>query len=645
MTVRVVVLGSVAVERDGTPVALGGSKQRLLLAVLAAASGRSVSADALCEALWGDDQPATASATVQSHVSRLRRALRPEIQIGSAASGYSLTAPPECVDANRFELALAAVEQQADRRAACDRLGEALSWWRGPAYGDLADNPWLRAEAARLDELRLSATEQWVDARLEAGSDATLVGDLERLVSTQPLRERFWCQLMIALHRSGRQGEALRRAADFAGILRDELGLGPSPAVRSLESRILADDPDLRGSEPAAPTARRTQFSDTASRLIGRDSDLERLHDLVSAERIVTLVGPGGVGKTRLARRIASDSRGFAHPAALVELAAVRDPASISAAVATALDVQQRQHLTIDETLLDVLSERHQLVVLDNCEHLIDSAAALARTLTAACPRLHLLMTSREPVAIPGEVVYVVAPLAISNDDEPDDLSESPAVELFLERAKAARSGFTASAELLPVISRLCRRLDGLPLAIELATVRLRSLSPAGIIERLDHRFELLSSGDRTGDQRHRSLQNLVEWSYLLLTADEQQLFSALSVFAGSFNLQAVDSICGDEHDVSGVLFSLVDKSMVQVTDFDEPRYQLLETMGEFGRRCLAAGGDTDRTADSHLEWFVQLAEQAAVGLDGADERTWIQSIERDFDNLRAAHRLSLIHI
>jgi predicted ATPase/DNA-binding SARP family transcriptional activator len=639
MTIEVQLLGHVGIRRSGSTVTLGGTKQRLLLAILGAERGRVVSSDRLCEALWGNDQPATAIPTLQSHVSRLRTSLAPDVRIDAVPTGYSLVAAADVVDIDRFVAALDALDGCSDPSVVRDHLANALACWTGPAFGEFADHEWLRARGANLDELRLAATERWVDARAAVGADIGLVGELEQLVIDHPLRERFWRQLMLALHQSGRQGEALRRAEELRVIVRDELGLEPSPEIHDLEAQILANDPRLR------PTSAGLHQSmpgrgviDLPSRLLGREKDLDNLRTLIASDRIVTLVGTGGVGKTRLARRLASDNHGFPEPAVFVELAVLRESDDIMARLATALDVQQRQHRSIEETLIDVLREHHRLVVLDNCEHVIEQVAAFGRRLTSECPRLHLLMTSREPVGIPGEAVSLVAPLTIGSG-----AAGSPAVELFIERAASARSGFAATPELMPVIAELCRRLDGLPLAIELAAVRLRSLSPAGIIERLDHRFELLSGGARASDLRHQSLQNMVEWSYLLLMPPEQRLFVALSVFSGSFNLPAVQAICADgDSDVAGLLFSLVDKSMVQVIDFDEPRYHLLETLREFAHMHLTARGVSDVQYDRHRTWFLDLCEGAAEGLDGPDERVWSMRIERDFDNLRAIHSRSV---
>ena len=639
MTIQVQLLGHVGVCRSGASVPMGGNKPRLLLAILAAERSRVVSSDRLCDALWGNRQPASASATLQSHISRLRTCLAPDGRIDAVGAGYCLVVEPDAVDADRFVEFLEGLDKLTDPTAIRDRLSKALSGWTGPAFGDLAEHEWLRARATNLDELRLTATERWLDVRAVLGADLTLVADLERLVIDHPLRERFWCQLMLALHRSGRQGEALRRAAELRAVLRNELGLQPSADFCDLEARIVADDPHLRLTPEVSHTAGTGRgMADFPSRLIGRDNDLASLRVLINTERVVTLVGPGGVGKTRLARRLGSENHGFVAPAVFVDLSVVHNAEDIAAQIATALDVQQRQQRTIEETLIDVLREHHRLVVLDNCEHVIDRVATIARRLHTECRGLHLLMTSREPLGIPGEVVSLVAPLVIGLN-----AATSPAVELFLERAQSARSGFAADPEVLPVIAELCRRLDGLPLAIELAAVRLRSLSPAGIIERLDHRFELLSAGGRSADRRHQSLQNMVEWSYMLLTPREQRLFAELSVFSGSFDLPGVQATCGhDESDVVSVLFSLVDKSMVQVVDFEEPRYHLLETLREFALMQLVATGHLEAQTGRHRTWFLDLCEQCAEGLDGPDEHRWSLRLERDFDNLRAVHSRSL---
>lgn len=640
MSLSVKVLGPLVVERDDVPVAVGGSTPRLLLGVLVSRRRDTVTSDQLCDALWGDSQPRTAKTTLQSHLSRLRRVLAPEIRIESRESHYALIAPPFTVDAVRFEDAVATAND-ADSAVVRITLGTALGWWRGPAFAELAENEWIQPEAVRLDELHLAAMERWIDARLLAADDVDLVADLDRLVMVHPLRECFWRQLMLALYRSGRQAEALRRATQLSRLLRDELGLDLSPTARDLEQRILSDDPSLRAPTFRAPAVV-SRVLEPPTRLIGRDVDIERLTALLSTQRLITLVGPGGVGKTRLARRLGADYAATGLPATLIDLAAVREPMSIAPAVATALDVQQRQHGSVEDTLTEVLRDREQLVVLDNCEHVIGAVARLVDLLYTACPALWLLATSREPLGVPGETVYTLAPLAVADDDEIDDLAASPAVQLFCERATAARPQFVATPLLMPSLVKLCRRLDGLPLAIELAAVRARSLGVEAMLERLDRRFSLLDAGPRHGDRRHHNLQNLVQWSYDLLAPQQQRLFARLSIFAGSFELDAVDVVCALDDDPGDVLFDLVDRSMVQVVSLDEGRYHVLETLREFARDRLDEAGATVEIAQRHFQWFLDLAERAGAGLLGSDERQWSDRIERDFDNLRAAHLFAL---
>ena len=626
--------------------AIGGAKLQLLLAVLVAHRASTLTPGQLCDALWGDAQPPTATTTLQSHLSRLRRILEPEAHIDGRDSRYVLRAPEGALDVDQFEQAIVPATTDVNAAAVKARLGEALARWRGPAFGELADNDWIRPEAVRLDEMRLAATERWIDARLQLGEDLELVGDLERLVAVHPLREAFWRQLMLSLYRSGRQAEALRRAADLSRLLREELGLDLSPVGARARTSDSGGRPVVAGwkrsSHPPSRPVVVARIIDLPTRLVGRDADIERLTDLVTSERLVTLIGPGGVGKTRLARRLGAEYGANGRAATMVDLAAVREAASVPAVVATALDVQQRQHGTLAEALTEVLRGHEQLVVLDNCEHVISEVASLVAKLTVACPDLRVLTTSREPLGVPGEMVYTVAPLAIADDVGTVDLAASPAVQLFCERAAAARSDFTVTPQLLPVLARLCRRLDGLPLAIELAAVRARALGPEAMIERLDRRFSLLDAGPRHIDERHRNLENMVAWSYDLLTPNEQRLFIRLSIFAGSFEPNAVDAVCAIDDGPADLLFGLVDRSMVQVADLDEPRYHLLETLREFGRTRLDEAAATRALGERHLSWYLGLAERASMGMRGPDERAWSDRIERDFDNLRAAHAFAI---
>ena len=576
-----------------------------------------MSTERLCEELWADHAPADPPAVLQSIVSRLRRLLRPEAEIVARPPGYVLQAEEGTVDAERFELLCAGAKAVNDPTRMAEQLQTALACWRGSAFEEFAEFEWAAVEAVRLDELRANAHEDLLDARLACGEHAALVGELEALVADSPLRERPWRQLITALYRSGRSAEALQRADALRTMLREELGLDPSPALRELEARVLSDDPTLLQA-PAAPlrnTSRRLPTETT--QLLGRDDELSQLVDHLHASRLLTLSGPGGVGKTRLALRLAGDLwDAFDGEVFVALLAPVHDPSSTVAAIATAVDVQQRQHLSIEETLLEYLRGRRVLLVLDNCEHLRATVAPLAERLLSLCPDVSLLATSREVLGLPGEHVWRVQPLEIAPPDaSAATISGAPASRLFVERATAARPSFDPGPDDLHAIAEIVRRLDGLPLAIELAAARIGAMSPSALAERLDQRFELLGGTQTSLVARHRTLQDLVAWSFDLLDPDEQRLFSRLCAFAGSFGLDAAEGVCGGEDlsasRVSMLLANLVDKSMVQLVDESIPRYRVLETLREFGHEHL---DQHERAAvqSQHAHWYLAVAERCA---------------------------------
>lgn len=644
------VLGPLEVWRDGAAVPIGGPKARMTLALLVAQRSGVLSTDRLVDALWGDEPPPTAVATTQSNVSRLRRALAPEIEIVTRAPGYVLEATGGCVDADGFETLVrnAGAASPAD---AVELLERGLGMWRGPAFDEFSELDWARGAAVRLDELRLGAFEDLVEAWLALGALGTAVGELERLVVDQPLRERFWRQLMLALYRSGRQAEALRRANELRRLLREELGLDPSADTLDLERRILADDPTLLRDQPARGASdgdRPYAPIPDATRFVGRDADLESLGRLLERQRLVTLVGPGGVGKTRLALRLAatSDPRGDRGPY-LVELAGARDEQGAVQTIAAALDVQQRQHLSLEATLVEFLRDREALIVLDNCEHLVDAIAPFAALLRDTCPGVTVLATSREPLGLAGEHTWQVSPLGIPRPDDrsPDSVGASEAVQLFVDRASAAHPDFALSTDNAAAVAEICRRLDGLPLALELAAARLRTMGPYALAERLRQRSDLLGAQQRGADRRHRTLRDTLEWSYDLLSASEQQMFERLATFVGSFGLRAAEHICtlDDGLDVADLVANLVDKSMLQVLDLDEPRYRLLETLREFGLERLAQRGGGTELRVRHRDWYVGLARDAESGLSGPDEGRWVRRLERDFENLREAHARAVV--
>jgi predicted ATPase/DNA-binding SARP family transcriptional activator len=645
------VLGSVGIVDGSALLPLGGGLPRRLLAVLLAYRNTVVSTDRLCDVLW-DAPPESAMATLQSYVSRLRRFV--DLDAGASlvhrAPGYVLEVADAAVDAGRFEAGLAAGRDLLadDPVAGLARLDDALAEWRGDAFAEFATTEWIRPEAVRLEELRLVATEARFDAQLRVGRHHDVVGEVDALRVEHPLREKLTRQAMLALYRSGRQAEALRVAQQFRATLRDDLGLEPSSELRDLEAAILDERAELAWVPADVPAAReratpaRHALPIETTALVGRERDLELAGRLLDTGRILTLFGPGGVGKTRLAHRLAgSIADQFADGVRLVELAAVRDERAVAAAVAAALDVQQRPQRSLDDSIVELLGTRSVLLVLDNCEHVLDTTSELVEQILRWCPGVQVLATSREPLGIPAEVVWSVPPLPVPArvDASLDELAESAAVQLFVERARSARPDFVLDDDNRAAVAELCIRLDGVPLALELAAARMRSMSPAQLADRLPERFRVLAGSRRATDPRHRTLRDLVEWSYDLLTPVEQLLFDRLSVFAGAFDLDRAERVCAgdgiDARDVAGLLGVLVDKSMLVASD---GRFRLLETLRDFGREQLAARSDADAVRAAHVAVHADLVGDAARGLGGPREGEWMQELDAAFDDLRDAH-------
>ncbi|MEY2400141.1 MAG: hypothetical protein QOJ08_252, partial [Ilumatobacteraceae bacterium] len=640
-------LGSISIDVAGKPIAFGGLKPRRLLAALILHRNSVVSSDLLMHIVWGDDVPESGPGTLQSYVSRLRRALPGDVQLLSQQPGYRLVVGDDVVDVDRFEAALAAGLERRGLSGAHSlaHLDEALAEWRGEAFAEFSDESWARAEAARLSELRLQAREARLTTLLDLGRYEAAASDASAITVDQPWRERPWIASMLALHRMGRQGDALRAANDYRVRLRDDLGLEPSAEFIRIERDVATGDARVDDDAPA----RFGQVVNTdvgGTHLIGRDDDVARVVELCGQRRLVTLLGPGGIGKTQLAFRAAAQlSARDGLRIEVVELAPVRDEHGVIAAVATHLQVQPQQGRSVTESVLDVLGNNPMLLVLDNCEHVLDTIARFTERLVRVCPEVHVLATSREPLALPVETVFKVPALAVAV--EGSDYSHyiaSPAVELFMQRAHAANPDFIADEAAAQAIAELCRRLDGVPLAIELAAARTRSLSPTEITERIGDRFTLLSGSSRVSDQRHRSLKHLVDWSYDLLDSPAQQLFRRLSVFAGSFDLDSVEQVCGygeiRRESVAQLLASLVDKSMVQASAGPRTSYRLLETLREYGAALDEAEGP--QLARRHGAWILEICERAATELHGADEGKWLDTIDGLFDDVRLAVRNAL---
>jgi predicted ATPase/DNA-binding SARP family transcriptional activator len=632
--VHIALLGELEVHGDdGTELVVKGAKLRSLLAVLALHAGRSVPADQLVEAIWGEDPPAAVRNGLQGLVSKLRTALGSTGFVSMRGGGYALELPPEAIDVHRFDRLIAAGRSamDADPAAAIALFVEAEALWRGDALSEFAFDDFAATEITRLSELRLAAVEDRLDLELHLGRDRAAIPELESLVSAHPLRERPRGLLMVALYRDGRQADALRVFQDGRRILADELGLDPGPELRRLEAAILDHDVSLKRPAPTAADAERPPVGRPAlpaalTPLIGRETELRELTQLLGEHRFVTLVGPGGVGKTRLALEAARDRAvTLDGGACLVELAAVGDPAGVRSAITTALDLPDPTRLPA------MIGDRELLIVLDNCEHVITAAAEVAEDLLRRCPRLQLLATSREGLRVGGETIWLVPPLAA------DD-----AAELFIARAQAAGARVGPVDEVRVAIAEVCARLDGLPLAIELAAARTRAFSIEQISSRLNDRFRLLTGGSRTALPRQQTLRAVVDWSYELLFDDEQRVFERLSVFPGGCDLATAENVCADDSlaasELADIVQALVDKSLViAVPSGDGLRFTQLQTLAQYGHEKLAERGDAERIRDAMAAHFGRLCARSAAAFIGDDQRSWLISVDRERDNMRGA--------
>lgn len=627
------------VEADGLPVAVGGARVRALLVRLALDVGQVVTLDAIGAAVWPDGGPAQPANAVQTLVSRLRRALPDATVVRSVASGYRLELAPETVDAVRFER-LAAQGRRAlaggDPGTAARQLREALGLWRGEALAEIADTPYAAAAATRLTELRVAATEDRIAADLATGPPEHVVAELRQLATSYPLRERVRVLLVRALHAAGRPAEALAEYERFRRTLGDELGADPGPELREAHLRVLRGE----AAAPAPAAGSRGNLRVELTSFVGRDEQRRQLAaGLMGEQRLVTLVGPGGAGKTRLAATVAADlAPAVAGGAWLVELAPVTDPGEVAAVVIATLGVRDAPGETPGaaggrprdqlDRLVEALAGTEALLVLDNCEHVLDAVARLADGLLGRCPRLRILTTSREPLGIGGESLVTVPPLELpAADAGAAEAGSYPAVRLFVDRASAARPGFAVSEETVAQVVEICRRLDGLPLAIELAAARLRSMTLPQVAARLDDRFRLLGTGSRVAVPRHQTLRAVVAWSWELLSDGERRAARRLAVFPGAIMPAAAEQVCETTVDT---LASLVDKSLLQLRDGGEPSYRMLETIREYGWEELVASGERDQVRAAHARYYLALAERAAPHLRGAGQLTWMARLQED---------------
>jgi predicted ATPase/DNA-binding SARP family transcriptional activator len=657
---QIAMLGPLEVRSsDGCSADVPGARLRGLLIALALRPGRVVSRASLIDWIWGEQPPADATNALQRLVSRLRKVL-PNGVVEGQTDGYRLMVEPDAVDAVRFErLVIASQAGTEDVSQRARLLREALGLWRGAAMQDvgLQDSAAFDAAVARLEGLRLTATEERFDAEATLGRGAEVVTELTDLVAAHPVRERLVAALMRALAAAGRDSEALMVYQRTREALADALGVDPSPELSALHVALLRGELGRR--EPAQrEETRKTNLRAELTSFVGRGADLAAVRELIAEHRLTTLIGPGGSGKTRLATETARTLLDELPDGAwLVELAAIGADGDVAQATLTGLGLRDTllgeapnlpgTAAALTDRLISAIRDRETLLILDNCEHVIESAATFAHRVLGECRRLRILATSREPLGITGEALWPVEPLAL-----PDahvgraELESSPAVQLLRDRAGAVRRDFAVDARTLPTIARVCRALDGMPLAIELAAASLRTMSIDQLANRLDDRFRLLTSGSRTALPRHKTLRAVVDWSWELLTDAERMVLRRLSVFSGGASLEAAERVClgdGVERErVLELLTSLAEKSLLRTAGDAAPRYRMLGTIKEYAALRLADAGEADLARQAHLAYFTDLVETAEPHLLRGEQLEWLATLEAEHDNISSAMRGAL---
>jgi predicted ATPase/DNA-binding SARP family transcriptional activator len=690
-TVEFRILGPVEVDDGGRALDLGGMRERTLLVRLLLSANRVVPAHRLAEDLWSGDPPPHSSATLRVYISRLRRALGPHAGVLlTQAPGYRLSLPDDQLDAARFERLvqdgdgyLAAGEPEA----AAKTLREALDLWRGPALSSVAELPFAQADAARLEEARLTALESRIEADLACGRPASLIGELDSLAARHPLREGLTGRLMLALYRCGRQADALRAYGDLRTRLADELGIDPSSGLRLLQGQILQQDaaldwrggaaaPGGRGAagEPPAPSpampgtpspgpatgalagqaSRRPEPSaeprlpTETNSFVGREAELSTIEQLLRLSRLLTLTGPGGSGKSRLALRAGTQAAGeYTGGVRLVELAAISAPELVVPAVALALAVREEPGTTLLDSVVARLRDTETLLIVDNCEHVLDAAAEMIAALLERCRGLRVLATSQARLNVTGEATWPVPPLTVPDPGvrDPQVAAGAESVRLFCDRATLARPDFALTAANAEAVGDICRQLDGLPLAIELAAARASALTAPQLAARLSNRFRVLTGGSRVGLPRHRTLEAAIEWSHDLLSEAEQVCFRRLAVFAGGCTIDAAEAVAPDDALPLDAVFetvtALVDRSLLTADErLGSMRYGMLESIRQFALSRLAAAGEDEAVRRRQLDWLLDLVGQA--DFDGPDQGAWLDLLEAEQDNFRAGLEWSL---
>jgi predicted ATPase/DNA-binding SARP family transcriptional activator len=647
---EVLLLGPLEVRDQGRALNVPGNRPRELLALLALNAGRVVSAERLIELLWGDEVPPTAANALQVHISALRKVLEPSGPpfrwLISDRSSYVLRIKPEQIDCARFEQLVDRGHQalkRGDVAQSVELLAKAIGQWRGSALADVTGQPWSIGEAKRLEDLRLAAEEDRIEAELALGRNSELIPQLEALISRHPFRERLRGQLMIALYRAGRQAEASDVYQKTREVLVEELGMEPGIELQQLLKAIVNQDPALGVPSSYRVALRLDNLPTSLTSFVGRDREIAAIKSLLAEARLTTVVGPAGVGKTRLVLQAAPQLvHEYQHGVWLVELAPISDPKLVAQGVAMALGLRERPGQPLTDALTSYLEDKHLLLVLDNCEHLLEPAAHLTRSILQRSSHVHVLATSRERLNITGEYILRLDPLSTPDAGGAPSVAELckvEAVQLFADRAAMVQPTFAVNERNAAAIVQMCRRLDGIPLAIELAAARLNALSIDDLLTRFEDRF-LLIGQTRTAPAHHRTLRATLDWSYDLLEQKEKILFRRLGVFTGPWRLESAEAICGVDplahESILSLLCSLVDKSLV-AAHLSVGQYWLLETLRDYARQQAVESGDFEPLRERHTAYFLSLAETARPLLRSLERPTWLARLTEEEENLRAA--------
>ncbi|HEX7096893.1 MAG TPA: BTAD domain-containing putative transcriptional regulator [Acidimicrobiales bacterium] len=680
---RVEVLGPLRLVVDGTVAIVPGPRRRAVLAMLAMASGRSVSVDELLDAVRPDATPDSGRRTLHSHISRLRGHLgRHADRVERDGNGYRLHLEHDELDAAHVRSLATQARSLVDERPsdAIELFASALAQWRGVALEEFPDVAPLAADAVALASLRLDLVDEWLDTRLAHGrstafaDEPDLAADATRALASSPLRERTACIVLRALAEQGRHADAMRVAHEFRTRLVDETGFDPSAAFVRLERAIAAGEIAVTtaatvataapvapaaarpppqadmAAQPAPTYAARTPFARPTGPLIGRADELAAAHRHLRSHVLVTVVGPGGVGKSRLALEVTADvADADARHVCVLELATIENPNHVDDALGATLGLNTSDRGRTRDAAVAVLNLAPTLLVVDNCEHVIDGARDLVADLLSRTPQLRVLATSREPLGLPAEHLLRLGPLPVPDRTGPlDNLDEVPAVAAFLAHARRRVHDFEINDETAAIVAEIVHRLDGLPLAVELAAGRVGTLGMSDLRDRLGRALDILGAGRASVDARHRTLRSTIDWSYRLLGADEQALLRAIALFPGGIDLDGIERVAahlGLAGDPAATVARLVDASVVVADTSDtRTRFRLLETVRSFAADALDAHGSRAQAEDALVARAVELAAHVGELGRGPREADADRQLSIELPNLRAARDVALRH-